>query len=74
MRTKLLDAMRRALRDCEQSRYALSKQTGIAQSQLSRFLAGGAGLNHENIEKLADAMGFEIVLRRKGGKRGQYIG
>lgn len=57
--------LRRALEQCGQTRYAVSKATGIPQSVLSRFVAGGKPLRGENIDKLADYLG--LVLTPKAG-------
>jgi plasmid maintenance system antidote protein VapI len=58
--------LRTALERCGQTRYAVSKQTGIPESTLSRFVAGGKPLRGENIDKLADYLG--LVLTTKAGK------
>lgn len=58
--------LRAALEACGQSRYAVSKATGIPESTLSRFVAGGKPLRGENIDKLADYLG--LVLTAKAGK------
>ena len=59
-------ALRTALTQCGQTRYAVSKATGIPESTLSRFVAGGRGLRSENIDKLADFL--DLVLTPKAGK------
>ncbi len=58
--------LRSALERCGQSRYAVSKATGIPESTLSRFVAGGKPLRGENIDKLADYLG--LWLTEKAGK------
>ena len=58
--------LRAALEACGKSRYAVSKATGIPESTLSRFVAGGKPLRGENIDKLADYLG--LVLTAKPGK------
>ncbi len=58
--------LRRALEQCGQTRYAVSKATGIPESTLSRFVAGGKPLRGENMDKLADYLG--LVLVAKAGK------
>jgi len=60
------DTLRRAVERCGQTRYAISKATGIPASVLSRFVAGGAGLRSENIDKLSAHLG--LVLTKKPGK------
>ncbi len=58
--------LRAALEGCGQSRYAVSKATGIPQATLSRFVAGGKPLRGENIDKLSHYLG--LVLTAKAGK------
>lgn len=61
------EQLRRAVETCGQTRYAISKATGIPQSVLSRFVAGGKPLRGENVDKLCAYLGLE--LRPKSGKR-----
>jgi len=69
-RTKLSDQLRRAIADCGQTRYAISKATGIAESTLSRFMAGERGLPMKTLDRLADYLDLDIIAgksrRRKG--------
>ena len=58
--------LRTALERCGQTRYAVSKATGIPESTLSRFVTGGKPLRGENIDKLADYLG--LALTTKAGK------
>lgn len=58
--------LRTALERCGQTRYAVSKATGIPESTLSRFVAGGRSLRGENIDKLSEYLG--LVLTAKAGK------
>ncbi len=57
------EQLRRAVEGSGQSRYAISKATGIPASVLSRFVAEGRGLRSENIDKLATYLG--LTLTRK---------
>jgi hypothetical protein len=59
--------LRTALEQCGQTRYAVSKATGIPESTLSRFVAGGKPMRGENIDKLCTYLG--LVLTQKPGKR-----
>lgn len=61
-RQPVSERLRAALKKCSESRYALSKRTGISQSALSRFLSGEFNLTLANAELLAEALGFEIRL------------
>lgn len=64
---ELLNMMRKAMETSGQSRYRISKETGIAESVLSRFMSGETALTVETVERLADYLGLEIVLRPKRG-------
>jgi transcriptional regulator with XRE-family HTH domain len=71
--SKLLDEIRRAIKASDKTRYRLSQETSIPQSQLSRFMTGEKGLSFDAMERLAAALGLEVVIRaktrRKGSKR-----
>lgn len=60
------DTLRRAVERCGQTRYAISKATGVPASVLSRFVAGGRGLRSENTDRLCTYLG--LVLTAKPGK------
>ena len=66
---KIYDKLRHVIQKSPKSRYRLSKETGIEQSQLSRFMYSKAHLGTENIEKLAKALGYELIMRKKKAKR-----
>lgn len=59
------ETLRRELERCGQTRYAVSKATGIPESVLSRFIHGQP-LRGANLDKLADYLG--LALTRKAGK------
>ncbi|MBX3410386.1 MAG: helix-turn-helix transcriptional regulator [Phycisphaeraceae bacterium] len=59
------ETLRRKLERCGQTRYAVSKTTGIPESVLSRFVHGQP-LRGTNFDKLADYLG--LVLVAKAGK------
>ncbi len=61
--SRILEQIRKAIEASDKTRYRLSKETGIAQSQLSRLMTGQEGLSYENLENLADALGLEIIIR-----------
>jgi hypothetical protein len=68
MSEKFSEQLRRAVREGESTRYALSKTTGISQAVLCRFVAGTAGMSLESIDRLMDALGLEIRPRKRGRK------
>jgi len=61
------DQLRRSL-DWSRARgvtpYQIAQRTGLDQGQLSRFLNGG-DMTASSLEQLANALGFEIVLKKK---------
>lgn len=65
----LLDSLRRALDEADESRYRIAKGSGVAASQLSRFINGERGLSVESAERLANYLGFEIRLYEGRTKR-----
>jgi len=62
---ELLKQIRELIEGSGESRYAISQQTGISQSQLSKVMAGKAGLSIEAAELLLDHLGYEIVVKKK---------
>jgi hypothetical protein len=65
-RIKLSDQIRDAVASCGQTRYAVSKATGISQATLSRFMAGERGLPMKTQDVLADYLGLDIIMTGKG--------
>ncbi len=63
--SKILNDIRKAIEASNKSRYRLSKDTSIPQSQLSRLMTGESGLSVEALERLAKALELEIVIRNK---------
>jgi transcriptional regulator with XRE-family HTH domain len=63
--SQIFDTIRRAIEASGKTRYRLSKETGIDQAQLSRLMSGKEGVSVENLERLADALGLEIIIRPK---------
>ena len=63
--SKLLNQIREAIEAGDKTRYRLSKETSIPQSQLSRFMTGEKGLSFDAMERLAEALGLEIIIRPK---------
>lgn len=57
-------ATRDLIRDSGQNCCAISKATGINRSVLSRFVHGRT-LTTETIQRIADHLGYEVVLRKR---------
>ena len=62
---QLTKAIAAAVKSSDQTPGAIAKGAGVARSQLSRLLSGERGLNSETIERLANYLGLEIVIREK---------
>ena len=65
----VLDQIKAAILASEQTRYRIAKVTGVSQAQLSRLMSGESGLSIEALEKLADHLKLEIIIRPKGRRR-----
>jgi predicted transcriptional regulator len=65
------ERLRRDVRECGMTRYAISKQTGIPECTLSRFVVGGSGLSMHNLDLLIEFLELELVAksRRKASKK-----
>ena len=66
---RVSESLRDALERSKQSRYAISKETGIPQSVLSRFIHGQP-LRGENLDTLAEHLGLELRSVRRTRKAG----
>jgi len=69
--TKPSDQIRKAIETSGMTRYQISKITGIAQSTLSRFMAGHA-MSTDVLDALSPVLRLSIVVnssRDKTGKR-----
>lgn len=62
--------MRQAIADCGLSRFELARRSGVAESQLSRFARGLTTLGGASLQKVADALGLEIIVRPKRRRKG----
>ena len=69
-RTKLSHQLRQAVENCGQTRYAISKATGIDESTLSRFMAGERGLPMKTLDKLADYLDLHIIAGKRRRRKG----
>lgn len=64
-RAKVSDQFRAAIGSCGMTRYRISKETGISESMLSRFMGGSRGLSIEALDTLGEYLGLDVVKRRK---------
>lgn len=65
------DQLRKAVEQCGQTRYAISKETGVPASVLSRFVASGRGLRSENIDRLCAYLGLELAKKARAARKGR---
>ena len=54
-----------AIETSGQTRYQIAQGSGVAQSQLSRLVRAEGGMSVANIERIAEYLGLEVVLRPK---------
>lgn len=59
------EQLRKAVEACGQTRYAVSKATGVPSSVLSRFVVSGRGLRSENFDRLCTYLGLVLVAKSK---------
>jgi transcriptional regulator with XRE-family HTH domain len=69
-RTKLSDQLRHAIETADRSRYVLSRETGIDQATLSRFMTGRGGLSIDVLDKLTEALQLELTPKTARKKKG----
>ena len=64
---EVIDSLRKIIKESVVSRYRVSKDTGIDQAILSRFVNGERGLNMQNIDTICRY--FKLELRPKGKRK-----
>lgn len=69
-RTSVTDQVRRAILTSGMSRYAICKASGVEQAALSRFMAGKTSLTLTTLDRMADVLGLDLVVRKPKRKRG----
>ena len=57
------DQIRDAVNASGLSRYAICKTIGLSQGAMSRFMAGNSGLSMGALDRLAECIGLEVVIR-----------
>jgi len=62
---KALRAAIQAEKKKGRSRYQLAKETGISESMLCLFMSGKRGMTLDRLERLADHLDLEIVIRKR---------
>jgi transcriptional regulator with XRE-family HTH domain len=60
----IVDQLRRAMKVCGESEYAIAKGSGVSQSIVNRFVSGERGISLETAAKLCAHLKIEFVHRR----------
>lgn len=66
MMPTITDQLRHAIKACGMSQAELSRASGVAESQLSRFREGGE-LRTSNVDRLCAVLGL-VLTKRPGAK------
>lgn len=69
-RAKLSDEIRQAVDASGLTRYRISKELGIAESTMSRFMSGQGGLSMEYLDALAKLLDLHITAGKPRPKKG----
>ena len=65
---KFSDQIRRAIGDSGETRYRIAQETGLNEAALGKFFHGERGLSLDSLDKLADYLGLEVVIKRRKGR------
>jgi hypothetical protein len=69
--TRVSDQLRQAIEAADESRYRISKATGISAPVLCRFVHSDCGLSLANIDKLCLHLGLELKPVRPSRRKGK---
>ena len=62
------DMLRDAIREAPTTRAQIARDTGISESQLSRYLSKTIGLSQDSIDILVDYLGLELRPKQTKGR------
>jgi transcriptional regulator with XRE-family HTH domain len=62
---KLSDQLREAIEKAGVSRYSISKQTGVSETTLCRFVSGERGISVDAMDAIGQYLGLSIVSQKK---------
>ena len=65
----LSDQLRQIIADCGMSRYQISKDSGVPEAALSRFVNRKTGLTTDTLDRLAPTLGLELIAKRRPQQR-----
>jgi plasmid maintenance system antidote protein VapI len=63
--------LRQAIETADATRYRLSMLSGIDQATLSRFVHGERSLTLPTAQKLAEALGLDIIITPRQTRKGR---
>jgi len=66
---RLLDDIRRAIGEAGETEYRIAQRSGVSQSQISRLMRGEQGMSVANVERIAGALGLDILLKPQRGRK-----
>ena len=66
----LTDEIRQAVDASGMSRYRICKRLDIAESTLSRFMSGKAGLSLDTLDRLANLLDLHLAAGKRPKKKG----
>lgn len=64
-RSTIIDQLRKAISESDESQAAIAEATGIAQPHLNRFINGARGISFENAAVLCDYLKLELVSKKR---------
>jgi transcriptional regulator with XRE-family HTH domain len=62
----VVEQLRTYIQDCGMNPREVAQRSGVAESQLSRFLRGQRDLNLATVAKLCRVLGLELIERAAG--------
>ena len=66
---RLSDQLRRVIADCGLSRYRISKETGVAEETLSRFMSAQRRLSLNAVVEIGELLDLEVVAKKRSQKK-----
>lgn len=58
------EQLRQAIDNCGMTRAELARQSGVAESVLSRFVVGGRDLKTPNLDAVCKALGLQLTTTK----------
>jgi predicted XRE-type DNA-binding protein len=66
----ITEAIQNAIESSGVSRYAISKATGIDQSQLTKFMQGQGGLSLASVDTILNCLRLTVELKPRDPRKG----